>query len=509
MQYLRTVLYNLRIYQERSGCNDTLPLEVIKSYIAKELEREKSPYGYLSGGITFCSMLPMRAVPFPVVCLLGMEDGSFPRPDIAFSFDRMAREPRLGDRSRRDDDRYLFLEAFLSARKQFYISFVGQSVRDDSKLPPSVLVSELLEYVGKISRDQAHDNVMCDDLIKRHRLQPFNPEYFSSEHVFSYNTIHCQAAEMLQRGPDPDAGFWHDMPLPLPEEDFFQLDLNDFLLFVTHPVRFFCNRRLGLILSESKKSIEDDEPLKIEGLEKYILSEDVVDLLLAQKKKEMIRPILKSKGLLPHGRVGEVESDDLIDEVSLFVDRFKTMADVQHVPVDLHIQCGDYKVYGQLPGLREKGLFFTRCAVVKGKDLLLGWISHLLLNCQAEQDRELPRETFIFGKDTQFKFKAVTSPYPLLQQILDLYRQGVQEPLPFFAETSYVFAKEMLKGDKVKAHKKAREKWQGGYNSRGECEDIYLFFKYAGQFPRDSEFEEYALAMYHPLFEYLEEEETA
>lgn len=61
----------------------------------------------------------------------------------------MAKKVRRGDRSRRDDDRYLFLEALLSAQQQLYISYIGRSIQDNSKRYPSVLVSELIEYVAQ------------------------------------------------------------------------------------------------------------------------------------------------------------------------------------------------------------------------------------------------------------------------------------------------------------------------------------------------------------------------
>ena len=90
----------------------------------------------------------MRTVPFRVVCLVGMNDTAYPRHDRAPGFDLIAQDPRPGDRTTRDDDRYLFLEALLSARDVFYLSYVGRSIRDNSPIPPSVLVSELLDYTG-------------------------------------------------------------------------------------------------------------------------------------------------------------------------------------------------------------------------------------------------------------------------------------------------------------------------------------------------------------------------
>lgn len=104
---------------------------------------------FLGGGVTCCAMVPMRSIPFPVVCLIGMNDDAYPRPHRPVSFDLMADRFRRGDRSRRQDDRYLFLETLLSARRCFYLSYVGQNIRDNTILPPSVLVGELLDTLDR------------------------------------------------------------------------------------------------------------------------------------------------------------------------------------------------------------------------------------------------------------------------------------------------------------------------------------------------------------------------
>ncbi|WP_163103843.1 exodeoxyribonuclease V subunit gamma, partial [Acinetobacter baumannii] len=79
----------------------------------------------------FCTLMPMRAIPFRLVCLLGMNDGDYPRQQSPLDFDLMRNDYRPGDRSRREDDRYLLLEALLSAREQLYVSWVGRSIRDN------------------------------------------------------------------------------------------------------------------------------------------------------------------------------------------------------------------------------------------------------------------------------------------------------------------------------------------------------------------------------------------
>ena len=502
--YIRSVIHDMGAYHEHAKYTDRLSLEVIKAYLVQILDQEKSPYGYLSGGITFCAMLPMRAVPFKVVCLLGMEDGSFPRPQPVLSFDRMTKAPRIGDRSRRDDDRYLFFEAFLSARKQFYMSFIGQSITDDTVLPPSVLISELLEYVEQVCRkDDGWKS--GSDLITRHRLQPFSPEYFRAGSLFSYDEVHCRAAQRLLGGPDSDAGFWKDLPLSSPGKEFFQVDVQVLISFILHSVRFFSHHRLAIVLTQAKDSMDDDEPVSIDGLARYVLSQDAAGMMLKEKEKSAIMPLLRAKGMLPHGMTGEIFGSELMEDVALFVSRFNQLNLSEPQALEINIQCGEFYVQGRLEDLRDNGLLLARCGTIKGKDLLRAWIGHVLLNCMAEGDDALPRRTILLGKDETLCLKPVDTPHDILQSLLNLYWQGLCEPLPFFAETSLVFAREMAAGKEAKAWKEARIKWAGEFNPYRECDDLYFSFCYPDRIPLDTHFEDLALRVYLPLLEHLDE----
>src|SRR5690606_19928283 len=126
-----------------------LSLEVVRAALAARFDGPRPPHGFLSGGVTFCAMMPMRSIPFRVVALLGMDEGAFPRGARPVGFDLAAQQPRPGDRSPRHDDRQLFLEALVSARDALLITYTGRSIRDNAELPPSVVVSELLDVLSE------------------------------------------------------------------------------------------------------------------------------------------------------------------------------------------------------------------------------------------------------------------------------------------------------------------------------------------------------------------------
>ena len=147
LRLLQSAIMRMATLEESSGFHGTVDIRLIRWYLETHLLREGFGHGFITGGVTFCAMLPMRSIPCKTVCLVGMNYDAYPRRSHPLDFDLMAGHPKPGDRSRRNDDRYLFLEALLSARKTLHISYTGQSVQDNGVIPPSVLVSDLLDYL--------------------------------------------------------------------------------------------------------------------------------------------------------------------------------------------------------------------------------------------------------------------------------------------------------------------------------------------------------------------------
>jgi exodeoxyribonuclease V gamma subunit len=501
---LRTALQGLGETQEEAGFGEALDLAVLKSWLHQLLRVEKSPHGFLSGGVTFCSLLPMRAIPFKIVCLLGMNDGDFPRPHFNLSFDLMSRNPRLGDRSPRHDDRYLFLEALLSARHQLYISYVGQSVRDDAILPPSVLVSELLDYLATVC-PPGEGRAAAAGFVTRHRLQPFHPAYFQpGSFLFSYSEENCHAAMRLAAGSDAGAGFWQGLPLLAPDNSGKEIELQDLVDFFVHPVRFFCRRRLGVELSGPDEAVDDNEPFSLNGLDRYLLETELLDLLVQKNNTEGQARLWKAKGLLPHGKVGEIAVRELQYEAGQFYGLLQQHLAPPVEPSLFRIKIEDFLLCGRIDNLTEQGVLHARPARLKGRDLLRAWITHLILHALPS---ELPIKTVVVARDRTVAFRPVREARQLLEQLFKLFLQGQQEPLPFMSETSYQFALYACLGQPDRAMKEANAAWYGRYGGTGESGDPYLGFRYQhGADPLDQRFMEMAIRIFSPVLAHMKED---
>ncbi|HZW74408.1 MAG TPA: exodeoxyribonuclease V subunit gamma, partial [Caldimonas sp.] len=300
------------------GFTGAIDLDAMRALLEAELERDVSPRGFLTGAVTFCELVPMRTIPFRVVCLIGLNDDGFPRARRAPGFDRMAAHPQLGDRTARDDDRYLFLEALLAAREHLVITYVGQSISDNSERPPSVVVTELLDALDQSFVDPAGVPVR-QRVVRRHPLQPFSPSYFraapagdAARTLFSYDATNWAAARALL-GPHAEApGF---LAAPLPAEPIDTVALDDLVRFFENPSRWFLQRRLGIFLGREAPLLEAREPIELDNLAIWRIGDSVLRHLLRGGEVAAAHTAQLASGLLPLGTHGRCTLERITPEV--------------------------------------------------------------------------------------------------------------------------------------------------------------------------------------------------
>jgi exodeoxyribonuclease V gamma subunit len=518
---LHRLLYRLRELQNTTFFTKKVNLGVIRSFLIRSLDEQFSPIsggtGFLAGGVTFCSMLPMRAIPFKVICLLGMNDGMYPRSGRRKSFDLMAVAPKRGDRSKRYDDRYLFLETLLSARKKLSISFVGQSVQDGSKRPPSVLVSELMNYIDhgytwQNARDASFHTV-SDKLTTMHHLQPFHPDYFNSQknarqqNLFSYSAENCEAAQALNSEKQKLKPVFSG-PLPPPPLEFKQVSLHDLIRFYSHPARYLLVKIIGIAPIEESLTLDTSEPFTLQGLARYKLENEILELLLKGQDCETLFHIKKAAGELPHGITGKVYFTQMVSELQSFCNELSGVIRGQELKrKQVTLTIGDYTITGQIDNVSQLGLMQYRYAAIKPKDVIRSWISHLVLNSLIGSGTpENGVSTFYAGKEGIYKFFPAAESVPYLEELLELYWQGITEPLYFFPQTSFAFAKEFHKTkNEQDALHKAAVAWEGNnFNKKGEKNDPYNLLCYKNMALSNPLFIEQAKKVFLPALAHQE-----
>ncbi|MCP4197963.1 MAG: exodeoxyribonuclease V subunit gamma, partial [Proteobacteria bacterium] len=249
-KHILDTLTRLEAVADESGFSEPVALPVVRRFLLDHLDKDQSARGFLRNGITCCSLLPMRSIPFKVVCLIGMNEGAFPRSYKGPGFDKMVGAPRMGDRSVRSDDRYLFLESLNAARQCVLITYNGFSVVDGSVLPPSVLVDELLDtvkggFVPEETTDNATEDVIRKRLVISHPLHPFNPAYFAvgdDNRLFSYSNSYLKSAKKLHAGKHETVQRFSG-PLPIPMEEKRLVTLSELASFYHMPCRYLVKSR--------------------------------------------------------------------------------------------------------------------------------------------------------------------------------------------------------------------------------------------------------------------------
>ncbi|MBN1614074.1 MAG: exodeoxyribonuclease V subunit gamma [Deltaproteobacteria bacterium] len=496
----RLVLYRLLTrleeMQERSGFEDVVNLDVIQAWLVQSLDLEGFGQGFLTGGVTFCALLPMRSIPFRILCLLGMNSDIFPRRDRSFGFDLIAKHPRPSDRSRRGDDRYLFLEALLSAREKLIISYVGRSLKDNSPMPPSVVVSELLDYIdrgfalpstGDSEAPPGTDRMASDGpdrksdregvlgwVITEHRLQAFSPAYFQGdERLFSYSEENRRAAAALI-DRRPHSPVFLDVPLPETDGGDNTLNVEDLLQFFSHPARFFIRRRLLFSLREDGDEMKDTEDFHVEGLERYGLEQVMVQREIEGRDFRAFYPAARASGRLPQGVVGRCHYHRLGAGVRSFaaaVRRHLEGGALPPMPVDIEV--AGFRILGSIDNLYGTGRVSFRHARLKPRDHLRAWICHLLLNLLPESP--CSRISVLLGRDGSFRYEPLGEAPAILERLLEHYRDGLCRPLPFLPESSWAYMDAVfLKGKSPQEGlKAARSVWENAFG-RSESADPYL-----------------------------------
>ncbi|MDY6793093.1 MAG: exodeoxyribonuclease V subunit gamma [Thermodesulfobacteriota bacterium] len=500
IQFLRRIFKGLGDKERISGFTDKVELEVMRCYLERIFEQEISSAGFISTGITFCAMLPMRSIPFKVICLIGMNNDTFPRELRPLGFDLMARKPRVGDRSKRNDDKYLFLEALTSARNRLYISYVGQSIQDNSKIEPSVIISELIDYIEKSFA--LPDNFIEDNLITQHKLQAFSAEYFrEGSKLSSYSRENCLAAKRFANRTDTLNLF--SQRLSTPADEFSQLEIETLCAFFTHPARFLLQRRLGIYLDESMAGADEKENFNLKGLQKYKLEQDLVRNRLSGLEPDDMLPVHRASGTLPHGNIGKVSYSEMSIGAGIFADKIESITKGQKLSgVDVDCEVAGFKISGKISDIYEQGLIIFRYTAVKPKDYLKAWIYHLLL-CTIG-DSQCSHKSTLLGSDLVYEFEPIQHPKEIMRYLLQVYWNGLSQPVHFFPAASYEYARQIWKKGKSKssALKSAEKKWNAGYRHPGESKDPYVDLCFRDTDPLDDQFEKISTEVFGPIFEY-------
>ena len=464
-----------------SQYGEAIPLSLLRDELTQRLDQERISQRFLAGPVNICTLMPMRSIPFKVVCLLGMNDGVYPRALAPLGFDLMSQKPQRGDRSRRDDDRYLFLEALISAQQKLYISYIGRSIQDNSERFPSVLVQELVDYIGQSHYLPGDEQRNCDESELRvkahitccHSRMPFDPANYVENEQQSY------AREWLPAAKREGAAHT-DFIQPLPALLITAITFEQLQRFWAHPVRAFFQMRLQVNFRSEESEIPDTEPFTLEGLSRYQLNQQLLNALVDEQDAATLFRRYRAAGQLPYGAFGEIAWDVQCQEMQTLAARvIECRQPGKSMEIDL--ECGGIQLTGWLQHVQPDGLLRWRPAMLSVSQGLQLWLEHRVY-CASGGEGE---SRLFVRKEGEWRFPPLPADRALkhLEELVAGYLQGMNQPLLLLPESGGAWVKAcydatnsvMLTDDATlqKARSKFLQAYEGNMIVRGEGDDVW------------------------------------
>ncbi len=490
-----------------AGIERPLELALIRQQLTAALEQGSAASGFLTGMVTFCTMVPMRSLPFALVCLLGLDDGALPRRTPAAGFDLIGQKPRHGDRARRLDDRYLLLETLLSARQGLYLSYVGRDPRSNAILPPSVLISELLDVVdltGVTASGSASARI-----THQHPLQPFAPGNFAGATHAGFAAPWFRAAQRLSEPMVAATPFASRLADPV--ADWLSIEPSQLLHCFKHPARYLLEQRLGLHLAQGTEVLAGDEPFSVEWTSSHGLRQLALQAIEQSWTEPQERAVAAASGWLPVGELGQAHWGQIRGPIRAFAPTLfdERPADAAQ-PLLVDIQLAGVRIHGWLDGVTAEGLFDYRLRDLGAWELAPFWLRHLLLNCAATPG--INRDSRLLSPKSEWRLGPLANPLELLRPWLEAYQSALCEPLPLLAKCSVGFAKKWRKPGRKEPIDAARSEaalmWQGNDYMTGEGQDPWNALAFRDREPLDERFEALAEQLYGPALDALNDSET-
>lgn len=419
-----------------------LRLPDVRALLDRHLAGRPTRANFRTGTLTVCTMVPMRSVPHRVVCLIGLDDGVFPRLGVVDGDDALARDPMTGERDIRSEDRQLLLDAIGAATEKLVITYTGANEYSGQRRPPAVPLVELLDALDVTTGARVRDHVVVE-----HPLQPFDVRNVTPGALgvpgqsFTFDATTLIAAKTAT-GRRTDRPQLLAAPLPAPPADDVVLD--DLIGFFRDPVKGFF-RALDYTLPWEVDAVEDAMPVEIDALAQWKVGDRMLDDMLRGMAPEDAQQAEWRRGTLPPGRLGWRQAQELRSSAEALAAAARAHRTRAPSAYDVDIDVGGgRRVTGTVPRVYGDRLVSVTYSKLDGRHLLESWIRLLALTAQRPRD---DWSAVCIGRprrgDTPLQRRLGRpddTAAALLGDLVAIYDAGRRQPIPLPLKTSYAWA---------------------------------------------------------------------
>ncbi len=471
-----------------------LRLPDVRAMLQSRLAGRPTRANFRTGTLTVCTMVPMRSVPHRVVCLVGLDDGVFPRAAVVDGDDVLGRRPLTGERDARSEDRQLLLDALLAATEHVVITYTGANEHSGARRPPAVPLGEILDAADRTTAAAVRQRILT-----RHPLQSYDARNFK------------------QGDPDRDPAEWHGgelsgparrpfsfdgaalagaratwaprrqpqrlLPGPLPERPLEDVSLAELQSFLQHPVRAFLRGRLEVSTPFEPDELADAIPVTLNALEVWQVGDHLLREVLAGRDPVAVMTAEQLRGTLPPGGLGELALRGVTEECQQLWARTVDLRDGDRRSVDVDVDLGNgRRLTGTVANVYGNRLVSLGYSRLKPKQRLRTWVDLLALSAGRPDEHWTAHAV---GRERAGPKRALSGPLDhraadWLRRLVELRDLGMTEPLPVPIATGGAWAdahaRELL-GQDAPPVLAARREWEtdphNTFGIEGEDADPY------------------------------------
>ncbi len=418
--YHRFILYLEKLTLLDTVTDTPISFEVFRHSFLEIIGQATKKQAFASAGITFCSLIPMRSIPFKVVAMLGMDFDKFPRKETTLSFNLLKKQKQQGDRNVKDNDKHLFLETILSAENNFYLSYIGKSSKDAANIPPSSLVDELVAYI--ISGTNGGNESMRNEIIITHPLHGFSQQYFNGSGLVSYLSDDKYKNNMVLTANPKEAQVYA----------FQEILITDVLQFFKDPIKWYFNKGLSIYYREEDVLLADTEIFKLDDLEKWSIKNELIHL--EETEYENFYQRTSILGNLPLKNMGRLSLNKVIDQIRPMKKRLSAVVlGATATSYGIHLTLGQSIITGKINNLYGDKIVATSDSGNYNKYALEAFLTYLLATAQGlEVDFYfIPFKyinNFCIPRGTITQQDAINRLTPFIEQ----FKNGFEQPFLFF-----------------------------------------------------------------------------